>query len=166
MVIITYYWNTDESGDGGTIWAPSLYLLSPACLAPPSYLSPSLTPPVLPTLSFSLGLHAGWIMSISFGAPATFEWKEPTRGPKYPPKVYSVEVHHGDCLFSNGGVLEHRVAKVHSDRVPMEFAAVAGPDVSRLNLQIRKYGVSNDHTYNAIVRPQEHEQLPEDLDLD
>jgi len=91
------------------------------------------------------------------GAPATFEYKSPTTK-KHPSTVYSIEIGHGDCLFSNGGVLEHRVAKIHSDRTPAEFTAVAGPDISRLNLQIRKYGVSNDHTYNALFRPQEDEK--------
>jgi len=105
------------------------------------------------------GEHAGWLMSISMGAPATFEYKTPTVS-SIPATVYSVEVRHGDCLFSNGGVLEHRVAAVHSDRVPPEFAAIAGPSISRLNLQIRKYGVDDDYTYNAIVRPDgiDHEE--------
>jgi len=96
------------------------------------------------------GPHAGWLVSVSFGASATFEYKAPVSAKGVAPDVFSVNLRHGDCLFSNGGVLEHRIAAVDHDRAPESFKEVAGQGIARLNLQIRKYGVSDAHTCNAL----------------
>ena len=108
-----------------------------------------------PTLMLCVLGDLGWLVSASFGASATFEYKAPTLESQItttPAEICSVVVKHGDCLFLNGAVLEHRIAAVHANEMPERFRREANKTVVRLNLQIRKFGVSDKHTFNALSR--------------
>lgn len=96
---------------------------------------------------------------MSVGATATFE---------YLPKIaispleraeavaqktpISVEVASGDCLLFQGGYLPHRIASCSSE-VPPYFARMAkGYNFVRLNLQVRPFGMSEQHSLEALRR--------------
>ena len=101
----------------------------------------------------------GWVLSISLGATATFE---------YLPRVadsarlraqalaedeaISVPLECGDCLLFHGGFLPHRVAGCASELPPAFSRWSAGTGLARLNLQVRLYGHSEEHALSSLLR--------------
>ena len=99
------------------------------------------------------GYGDGWLLSVSFGETAVFEYKSPTMRDGSA-TCYTLQVEHGDGLLINAGILQHRVKEVlrgSSD----EFAAMPGSDVEaptrRLNLQIRRHHQDPKQTYLALA---------------
>ena len=96
----------------------------------------------------------GWLLSVSFGETATFEYKSPTMRDGSA-TCFSVAVEHGDALLINAGILQHRVKEVRRG-TSEEFAAMPGSDTKtptrRLNLQIRRHHQDPSLTYLALTR--------------
>ena len=101
----------------------------------------------------------GWVCSISLGASAIFEYLpqvavSPMERAEALAKIkpISVEVASGDCLLFHGGYLPHRIASCAAEPPPYFAHMARGCNFVRLNLQVRPFGASEKHSFDALEK--------------
>eukprot|EP00656_Telonema_subtile_P040621 TRINITY_DN45708_c0_g1_i1.p1 TRINITY_DN45708_c0_g1~~TRINITY_DN45708_c0_g1_i1.p1 ORF type:complete len:151 (+),score=34.31 TRINITY_DN45708_c0_g1_i1:267-719(+) len=94
----------------------------------------------------------GWLLSTSFGATASFEYRSPSLQDGSV-CCYPLQLRHGDALLMNAGVLQHRVAGVSPGSTDQGFVEAArGTQVRRLNLQLRPHCCDLQGADDALER--------------